>query len=79
VETVHTGNKCASGTGEFLVQQLGRMGLDLKSMEIWMKPSLPIKFQDAVLFFASSDCTHALNKGVEKEAVVAGLARYDGR
>ena len=29
VETVHTGNKCASGTGEFLVQQLGRMGLKL--------------------------------------------------
>ena len=26
IQSIHTGNKCASGTGEFFLQQLGRMG-----------------------------------------------------
>ena len=49
VESVHTGNKCASGTGEFLVQQLGRMD--------WVWPICPtwkclnrIRFPGAVQF-----------------------------
>lgn len=75
VETVHTGNKCASGTGEFLVQQLGRMGLDLKSMENMDETIAAYKVSGRCSVFCKSDCTHALNKGVEKEAVVAGLAR----
>ncbi|WP_320172995.1 acyl-CoA dehydratase activase [Maridesulfovibrio sp.] len=74
VETVHTGNKCASGTGEFLVQQLGRMGLNLNDMSD-MEMSEPHKVSGRCSVFCKSDCTHALNKGVEKEAVVAGLAR----
>ncbi len=74
VETVHTGNKCASGTGEFLVQQLGRMGLSLNDMS-GMEMSEPHKVSGRCSVFCKSDCTHALNKGVEKEAVVAGLAR----
>ncbi|WP_421900474.1 acyl-CoA dehydratase activase [Maridesulfovibrio sp.] len=74
VETVHTGNKCASGTGEFLVQQLGRMGLNLEDMSA-MKISEPHKVSGRCSVFCKSDCTHALNKGVKKEAVVAGLAR----
>lgn len=74
VETVHTGNKCASGTGEFLVQQLGRMGLTLDDMSA-MEMSEPHKVSGRCSVFCKSDCTHALNKGVTKEAVVAGLAR----
>ena len=74
VETVHTGNKCASGTGEFLAQQLGRMGLTLNDMSA-MQMSEPHKVSGRCSVFCKSDCTHALNKGVEKEAVVAGLAR----
>lgn len=75
VETVHTGNKCASGTGEFLVQQLGRMGLDLQCMAAMDREIDPHKVSGRCSVFCKSDCTHALNKGVEKEAVVAGLAR----
>lgn len=75
VETVHTGNKCASGTGEFLVQQLGRMGLDLQGMSAMNAEAEAHKVSGRCSVFCKSDCTHALNKGVEKEAVVAGLAR----
>ncbi|NDV25338.1 activase [Desulfovibrio sp. JC010] len=74
VETVHTGNKCASGTGEFLAQQLGRMGLTLDDMSA-MQECEPHKVSGRCSVFCKSDCTHALNKGVEKDAVVAGLAR----
>ncbi|WP_035075215.1 acyl-CoA dehydratase activase [Maridesulfovibrio zosterae] len=74
VETVHTGNKCASGTGEFLVQQLGRMGLNLESMGNMNEKVDAHKVSGRCSVFCKSDCTHALNKGVEKESVVAGLA-----
>ncbi|WP_027183759.1 acyl-CoA dehydratase activase [Desulfovibrio inopinatus] len=70
-----TGNKCASGTGEFLLQQLGRMGLcldDLKTFQGHVEPH-PVSGRCSV--FCKSDCTHALNKGVDRQAVVAGLAR----
>ena len=29
ISAVHSGNKCASGTGEFFLQQVRRMGLTL--------------------------------------------------
>ena len=29
ISTVHTGNKCASGTGEFFLQQVKRLGMDV--------------------------------------------------
>ena len=35
----------------------------------------PHKVSGRCSVFCKSDCTHALNKGIEKEAVVAGLAR----
>ncbi|WP_031482921.1 acyl-CoA dehydratase activase [Maridesulfovibrio frigidus] len=75
VETVHTGNKCASGTGEFLVQQLGRMGLDLDAMAELDENMPAHKVSGRCSVFCKSDCTHALNKGIEKDSVVAGLAR----
>ena len=75
VETVHTGNKCASGTGEFLVQQLGRMGLDLNAMAELDENMPAHKVSGRCSVFCKSDCTHALNKGIEKDSVVAGLAR----
>ena len=75
VQDIHTGNKCASGTGEFLLQQLGRMGLSLdevSDMDIG-GPAHAVSGRCSV--FCKSDCTHALNKGVPKLQVVAGLAK----
>ncbi|MFW6324340.1 MAG: acyl-CoA dehydratase activase, partial [Desulfovibrionales bacterium] len=75
VQEIHTGNKCASGTGEFLLQQLNRMGLtlsDVKKMDVNV-PSHRVSGRCSV--FCKSDCTHALNKGVPRYQVVSGLAR----
>ncbi|NLK21639.1 MAG: CoA activase [Epulopiscium sp.] len=72
---VYTGNKCASGTGEFFLQQLKRM--DIKIDDAISKADLdnPYKVAGRCSVFCKSDCTHALNKGVEKSKVVAGLCQ----
>ncbi|MCP4751804.1 MAG: activase [Proteobacteria bacterium] len=61
--TNHSGNKCASGTGEFFKQQLGRM--DMKLEEALDLPSgcqvHPLSSRCSV--FMKSDCTHKMNKG----------------
>ena len=75
VEMVHTGNKCASGTGEFLQQQLGRMALSLDELAGMKFTDEPYNVSGRCSVFCKSDCTHALNKGVEKSRVVAGLTR----
>ncbi|SIN80099.1 acyl-CoA dehydratase activase [Halodesulfovibrio marinisediminis] len=75
VEMVHTGNKCASGTGEFLLQQLGRMALSLDELAEMDFTDEPHKVSGRCSVFCKSDCTHALNKGVEKGRVVSGLSK----
>ncbi|MBI4805111.1 MAG: activase [Desulfovibrio sp.] len=75
IRDIQSGNKCASGTGEFLLQQLGRMGLgvnDLRGMDCDVDP---YTVSGRCSVFCKSDCTHALNKGAQKQAVVAGLGR----
>jgi len=70
-----TGNKCASGTGEFFLQQIKRMDLDVEeAISLGMKGE-PYNISGRCSVFCKSDCTHALNKGVAKENVVAGLSR----
>ncbi len=61
--TSFSGNKCASGTGEFFKQQLARMNMTLGDI-----PSLPadcrvLKLSSRCSVFMKSDCTHRLNKG----------------
>jgi predicted CoA-substrate-specific enzyme activase len=75
IRTVHTGNKCASGTGEFFMQQLKRMELSLDEALDATAGSDPYQVAGRCSVFCKSDCTHALNKGREKGAVVAGLCR----
>ncbi|MDH3393968.1 MAG: acyl-CoA dehydratase activase, partial [Desulfobulbaceae bacterium] len=75
VEEIHTGNKCASGTGEFFLQQLGRMSIGLDEVGGMALPEKPYKVSGRCSVFCKSDCTHALNKGVAKDRVVAGLSR----
>ncbi len=70
-----TGNKCASGTGEFFLQQIKRMDLQVEeAIELGLKGE-PYNISGRCSVFCKSDCTHALNKGVAKENVVAGLSR----
>ncbi|CAK8718385.1 2-hydroxyisocaproyl-CoA dehydratase activator [Candidatus Electrothrix laxa] len=75
VNEIHTGNKCASGTGEFFLQQLGRMSINLDEASQMDLPEKPYKVSGRCSVFCKSDCTHALNKGIPKDQVVAGLSR----
>lgn len=70
---VYTGNKCASGTGEFFLQQLKRMNLSIEEAIEKADTNDPYKVAGRCSVFCKSDCTHALNKGIPKEKVVAGL------
>lgn len=72
---ISTGNKCASGTGEFFLQQIRRMDLEIDdAVELGMKGS-PYTLSGRCTVFCKSDCTHALNKGEPVENVTAGLCR----
>ena len=71
--SVHSGNKCASGTGEFFLQQIGRMNLTIEEAIQFACSGTPHKIAGRCSVFCKSDCTHALNKGEPKENIAAGL------
>ncbi len=73
VINVFTGNKCASGTGEFFLQQIKRMDLNVEEAVSIADLKNPYKVAGRCSVFCKSDCTHALNKGALKERVTAGL------
>ncbi|MFP4162337.1 MAG: acyl-CoA dehydratase activase [Chitinispirillaceae bacterium] len=73
ISSVHSGNKCASGTGEFFLQQIRRMGLELEEAVELAKKGTPHRIAGRCSVFCKSDCTHALNKGEPRENVAAGL------
>ena len=72
---VVTGNKCASGTGEFFLQQLRRMDVSLGEAAQWAEIEEPYPVSGRCSVFCKSDCTHATNKGIPKPQVTAGLCR----
>ncbi len=75
ITTVVTGNKCASGTGEFFLQQIKRMNLPLEEAIRLSADQEAFKVSGRCSVFCKSDCTHALNKGTPMGEVAAGLAR----
>ncbi len=75
IQGIQTGNKCASGTGEFFLQQIGRMNLSLEDVAELGISEHPHRVSGRCSVFCKSDCTHALNKGIPKGQVVAGLAK----
>lgn len=56
------GNKCASGTGEFFRQQLGRMEMDLSEVNLIRDETATCTLASRCSVFMKSDCTHKLNK-----------------
>jgi activator of 2-hydroxyglutaryl-CoA dehydratase len=68
-----SGNKCASGTGEFFLQQISRMGLTVEEAVPLALAGKPHRIAGRCSVFCKSDCTHALNKGELKENIAAGL------
>jgi len=75
ISNVLTGNKCASGTGEFFLQQLSRMNVSLEEAAYWAATQEPHYVSGRCSVFCKSDCTHATNKGVPKSKVTAGLCK----
>jgi predicted CoA-substrate-specific enzyme activase len=74
IVNIISGNKCASGTGEFFMQQIKRMGLlPEEALRIAEQPPYTVAGRCSV--FCKSDCTHALNKGEPKGRVVSGLCK----
>ncbi len=75
ISSIETGNKCASGTGDFFLQQIRRMGLTItEAVECANDPN-PYKVSGRCSVFCKSDCTHTLNKGIPVGRVSAGLCR----
>lgn len=70
-----TGNKCASGTGEFFLQQVKRMDLTVEEAMNLADGQEAYNISGRCSVFCKSDCTHALNKGISKSNVIAGLCR----
>ncbi len=65
--TSFSGNKCASGTGEFFKQQLARMDMGLADINDIPDHSCVLKLSSRCSVFMKSDCTHRLNKGEAKK------------
>ncbi len=75
ISSVHTGGKCASGTGEFFLQQIKRLGIGIDQVPDLQDLRDPYPLSGRCSVFCKSDCTHALNKGERKDRVLAGLSR----
>jgi predicted CoA-substrate-specific enzyme activase len=65
-------NRCAAGSGEFLVQQFSRMGLDLEAGIAEAQRGRRVPLASRCSVHCKSDATHKLNKG---ECTPADIAR----
>ncbi|MFX1419872.1 MAG: acyl-CoA dehydratase activase [Promethearchaeota archaeon] len=77
IKNIIATSKCAAGTGEFIVQQLQRMGL---SIEEGIEASLKGKFTRLATrcsVHCKSDATHKLNKGECKPEDIVKTLIYD--
>jgi len=71
IVSTYAGNKCASGTGEFFRQQLGRMNLAVDDLETVACDAKIHKLSSRCSVFMKSDCTHRLNKGEATKGDIA--------
>jgi predicted CoA-substrate-specific enzyme activase len=70
-----SGNKCASGTGEFLKQQLARMDMTLDDINKVSPDAKVYPLSTRCSVFMKSDCTHRLNKReATKDDIVLSLS-----
>lgn len=71
-----SGNKCASGTGEFFRQQLGRMEMDLSEVNLIPEETETCSLASRCSVFMKSDCTHKLNKRqANREEIALSLSQ----
>ncbi|WP_234969111.1 acyl-CoA dehydratase activase [Alkalispirochaeta americana] len=71
-----SGNKCASGTGEFFRQQLGRMHMELDEVNLIPEDTATCALSSRCSVFMKSDCTHKLNKRqASREEITVSLSQ----
>jgi len=76
IVNTYSGNKCASGTGEFFRQQLGRMNLRIEDINHVCEGARAHRISARCSVFMKSDCTHRLNKGeVSKGDIALSLSK----
>jgi predicted CoA-substrate-specific enzyme activase len=76
IVNTYSGNKCASGTGEFFRQQLGRMNLRIEDINDVCDGARAHRISARCSVFMKSDCTHRLNKGeVSKGDIALSLSK----
>lgn len=63
VRRMMSSNRCAAGSGEFLVQQFGRMNLDLMAGIAAARYGRRVALASRCSVHCKSDATHKLNKG----------------
>ncbi|MCL2480621.1 MAG: acyl-CoA dehydratase activase [Spirochaetaceae bacterium] len=75
IENNFSGSKCASGTGEFFKQQLGRMDMKLDKVNSVSPDAKALSLSTRCSVFMKSDCTHKLNKReATKDDIVLSLS-----
>jgi len=79
ISSVRTLSKCASGTGEFFMQQLHRMNITLPDAIKSTSKENIYRLSSRCSVFCKSDCTHALNKGQNVSEILAGLSEMMAR
>lgn len=67
---------CAAGTGSFLDQQAGRLGIPIEELgEIALKSKTPVRIAGRCTVFAESDMVHKQQLGYRQEDIVYGLCQ----
>ncbi|MCL2294297.1 MAG: acyl-CoA dehydratase activase [Spirochaetes bacterium] len=75
IQNNFSGSKCASGTGEFFKQQLGRMDMKLDVVNSISPEARALPLSARCSVFMKSDCTHKLNKReAAKDDIVLSLS-----
>ncbi|MDD2735545.1 MAG: acyl-CoA dehydratase activase [Desulfuromonadaceae bacterium] len=77
IKNISSTDKCAAGTGEFLVQQFNRMDLTLEEGIEKSRSGKTVKLATRCSVHCKSDATHKLNKGECGTADIAASLVYD--
>ena len=77
VKNIISTSKCAAGTGEFIVQQLERMGLSIKQGIEESSKGQIVRLATRCSVHCKSDATHKLNKGECKPEDIAKTLIHD--
>ena len=76
IESFKMNRACAAGTGSFLEEQAGRLGISIKDdfAKLAFKSGNPLRLGSRCTVFMDSDLVHHLQRGASNEDLCAGLA-----